>query len=413
MSGSSRVQVSPFRRIWAAYLARWISQVTADIPRPHDAPRGHAPGHDSDRILIFGAGPACGWGVSTHELALPGAVARAVSVRTRRGCDVDVTADSTMTVADAPDYLTDRRLSRYDAVVVVLGVNDALGLTAPSVWRENLRHLLTLLLDGCPAGTEIVVAGIHPIRSIRSFDSWRANPAQRLARQLNAETIRMCAEDPRTVFVDMPAPTPDTARHRTARMYHQWAQVLARAVVPYLSTELRLDSARAVPAARAGGAAEAIRQRAVDELTTPDAKTRASLQHIVSLAKQAFGAKAAVITVLDRDRQWELAGTEETLTEIPRSESFCDFAIQGDGPMVVRDARLDPRFRDNPQVTGSEQLRFYAGFPIETPSGERLGALCVLDSEARPQTDELDVDLLRELAYMVQHELWPYVADRA
>ena len=402
----------PFRRGWAAYLARWVSRATADIPRPQDAQRGHAPGHDSDRIMIFGAGPASGWGVSTHELALPGAVARAVSVRTRRGCDIDLTANTTMTVDGAPLYLADRALSRYDSIIVILGVNDALQLTTPAAWREGMRRLLALLLDGCPAGTTIVVVGIHPIRSIPSFDSWRANRAQRLARQLNSETIRLCAEDPRTVFVDLPAPATDSSRHRTARMYHQWAQVLADAVVPHLSTGFRVENARAIPAARADATAEAIRQQAVDELLAPDTATRAGLQHIVLLAKQAFGAKAAVITVLDHDRQWELAGTEKTLTEIPRSDSFCDFAIEGDGAMVVRDARLDPRFRDNPLVTGSQQLRFYAGFPIETPSGERLGALCVLDSEPRPQTDELDVDLLRELAYMVQHELWPYVPDR-
>ena len=202
----------------------------------------------------------------------------------------------------------------------------------------------------------------------------------------------------------------DQDRHRTARMYHRWAQVLADAVSPLLDGERAGKRRRSVEACL-DARTETVRQKAVDRLAVPDRTTAARLQHIVSLAQQAFGAKYAMITVLDRERLWTLAGTDAETTEIPRTISFCDVAIRADEALIVRDARLDERFRENPMVTGGEQLRFYAGFPIEAPEGERLGALCVLDSEARAPADDLDVALLRELAHLVQNELWPAVSD--
>jgi len=78
--------------------------------------------------------------------------------------------------------------------------------------------------------------------------------------------------------------------------------------------------------------------------------------------------------------------------------------MESQGPLVVPDALADPRFLDHPLVLGAPHTRFYAGFPIESPSGERIGVLCVFDPEPRP-IDEVDTVLLRELALMVQAEL--------
>jgi GAF domain-containing protein len=78
--------------------------------------------------------------------------------------------------------------------------------------------------------------------------------------------------------------------------------------------------------------------------------------------------------------------------------------IQGQGPLVVPDALADERFRNNPYVLGEPHIRFYAGFPIESADGERIGALCVFDPEPRAAGD-VDLVLLRELALMLQAEL--------
>ena len=71
-------------------MRSWVRQVfrnLADVPRPLDDPRAHASGVDSDRILLFGGGAAVGWGVLSHNLALPGSLARALSDLTGRGAD--------------------------------------------------------------------------------------------------------------------------------------------------------------------------------------------------------------------------------------------------------------------------------------------------------------------------------------
>jgi GAF domain-containing protein len=112
----------------------------------------------------------------------------------------------------------------------------------------------------------------------------------------------------------------------------------------------------------------------------------------------------AVLTVLDHDKQLIRTSTRTPITELPRAGSFCDTTIRLRGGMVVPDALDDERFRDYPLVAGDPAFRYYAGFPIESPSGERIGALCVFDPEPR-EADEADLTRLRDLALMVQRRL--------
>ena len=111
----------------------------------------------------------------------------------------------------------------------------------------------------------------------------------------------------------------------------------------------------------------------------------AALTRITDFAAALCGAPVALVTVLDETEQRFLARTGTELDGTPRSISFCQHAILGDDVMVVTDATTDPRFADNPLVTGELNVRFYAGVPLHTDEGVGLGTLCVLDTVPRPE----------------------------
>lgn len=104
---------------------------------------------------------------------------------------------------------------------------------------------------------------------------------------------------------------------------------------------------------------------------------------IVKRAAAALDAPIALMSLVDSDRQWFKAAIGMEGTETPRSVSFCSYAIEGDDVMVVADARKDERFEENPLVVGDPSIRFYAGAPIVTEGGAKIGTICVIDREPR------------------------------
>jgi lysophospholipase L1-like esterase len=391
----------PLVRWWAASVDR----SNDSLPRPMDVPQVHSAGHDSDRILVFGAGAAVGWGVATHDLALPGALARALSEATGRGADVDVIVDPCMSVSQSVSALRASSLARYDAIVVVLGVNDALQMTPLPRWRCEFSKLLSAMVELSLDDTKIIVAGIQPIRSIPIFDTLLGTLVDRHANVLNSETKGLCALSAQAVFVPLAFPEKARSddRHRAPYEYAQWGRALAASLGPILPTQQ--DSRALRRNAGLIAVTEASRQEAVDGLVLRNDGSLARLVDILTLAQRAFHVESATITVLDRDRQRYIAQAGAELEEVSRSSSFCNTAIHGTGAMIVRDAREDGRFVKNLDAGVGPRSRFYAGFPIELPSGERIGTLCVVDSRPRRPEEHIDEVLLRELAMMAQREL--------
>jgi GAF domain-containing protein len=134
---------------------------------------------------------------------------------------------------------------------------------------------------------------------------------------------------------------------------------------------------------------EAERQHELDTYRVVDSLPEAAYDDIARLATLLCGAPIALVSLIDRDRQWFKARSGFAPGETRRDEAFCDHAIRSPGQLMeVPDAAHDPRFAANPLVTGDEGIRFYAGMPLVTPGGAPIGTVCVLDRVPRTLTGE-------------------------
>lgn len=151
-----------------------------------------------------------------------------------------------------------------------------------------------------------------------------------------------------------------------------------------------LDEARRIEALRTLG-------------ESPEAPA-AEFSALVAMAAQLVDCPSAMLNLIDGELQHTVAGHGIDLTQLPRSIAFCDHTVRGHDMMVVPDATKDPRFRDNPLVTG-QGLRFYAGMPIHVPDAhgvlQPIGAICVVDTAPR-QFRAAAAEALRHMATVAE-----------
>jgi diguanylate cyclase (GGDEF)-like protein len=141
--------------------------------------------------------------------------------------------------------------------------------------------------------------------------------------------------------------------------------------------------------------------RALRILDTPPEER---FDRITRIAARLFDVPIVAVSLVDADRQWFKSCQGLAVRETSREISFCGHTILGEGMLVVPDARLDPRFVENPLVTGEPGIRFYVGHPLAGPDGHPVGTLCLIDRRPRALTDH-DQEALRDLAAMVVNEL--------
>ncbi|PSN17137.1 hypothetical protein C7271_19315 [filamentous cyanobacterium CCP5] len=135
-----------------------------------------------------------------------------------------------------------------------------------------------------------------------------------------------------------------------------------------------------------------------------DTPPEADFDDLTQLAAQICETPMALISLLDAKRQWFKSAVGLAISETPRSIAFCHYTIQSDTPLIVEDARLDQRFAANPLVTREPHIRFYAGVPLVTADGHRLGTIAVIDQVPRQLTAE-QITALQILSRQVMSQL--------
>jgi len=391
MLGPIRTVTLPAMRAWVAAKNRELGQ----HPMPADSGQTLIDGPDADRVLVFGSGPAVGWGVESQELALPGNLGRVLADLTARGVVVDVVADPELTVATALPRLEELKLWRYEAIIILFGLGDVVNATSKRAWRRDLRSTISFVLNNASRDSSVFFAGLQPQRTSSTYDNWFGGLAASHIEAMNAQTEEICSSFDRVHFVAL-----STAVRQPTDNYDAWGTELADTVFEAIEDH-RVDRGAKVAFE---SVTEEQRQQAVDDLGIVDTEPEDRFDRIVTMARQLYGTDAAVFSIIDREREWHKAMAGTDTVEVARSSSFCNVTIRQTGGMVITDATTDDRFSDNPVVTGDPGIRFYAGVPVEGPGGERIGALCVYDP--RPRTGELvDETMLRQLAHLIEAEL--------
>lgn len=157
---------------------------------------------------------------------------------------------------------------------------------------------------------------------------------------------------------------------------------------------------------------EAVRILALKRTHLLDTPREERFDRFTRMAKLAFGVPIALVSLVDNKRQWFKSSQGLEARETPRDMSFCGHAILIDRLFIVENTLEDPRFADNPLVTGPPHIRFYAGAQLHSHEGYNLGTLCIIDTRPR-SLDHDQCALLEELARCVDEEINDFEANKS
>ena len=146
---------------------------------------------------------------------------------------------------------------------------------------------------------------------------------------------------------------------------------------------------------------ESERQKTLDKTGLLNSGSEARFDRITRLAQQIFSVPIALISLVDRDRQWFKSRQGLDAQQTPREISFCGHAILNSEIFVIENALVDQRFCDNPLVMGAPDIRFYAGAPLHSTKGYRIGTLCLIDSQPQSFSSK-QRSMLKDLAATVE-----------
>lgn len=223
---------------------RWLA--TSDVSwrtlrTPDGPPVARSEGPDPDRVLLTGAGISMGYGMESHDVALPGQLARRVTAITGRGVQVDVVAGETLTVEDAVANLTVKRLRELDLVIATPGTFEKLLLLPVSAWRARIELILDHFAENAPASLRVQFVAVPELSHILRMPWPLAVLADRSSRALNRSLAEACAARPYAEFVPF-RPTEPVGRGGTGRTYERWADLLAPRVAAALEQHARASA---------------------------------------------------------------------------------------------------------------------------------------------------------------------------
>ena len=140
------------------------------------------------------------------------------------------------------------------------------------------------------------------------------------------------------------------------------------------------------------------------DLRILDTEPEERFDRLTRLAKRLLQVPISLISLVDENREWIKSGEGIGNSQVARDISFSAHAILGPDILLIPDATLDERFRDNPLVVDEPHIRFYAGCPLRAPNGSNLGTLCLIDSKPREFSED-EKALLRELTRMAEQDI--------
>jgi diguanylate cyclase (GGDEF)-like protein len=149
---------------------------------------------------------------------------------------------------------------------------------------------------------------------------------------------------------------------------------------------------------------EELRLRNLYSLNILDTQAEERFDRLTRLAKRMFNVPIALVSIVDKKRQWFKSKIGVDVTETERDISFCGHAILDGKTFIIDDAKEDHRFADNPLVISEPYIRFYAGCPLKHLDGTALGTLCIIDTKPR-NFDKEDLKVLEDLAELAEREL--------
>lgn len=156
---------------------------------------------------------------------------------------------------------------------------------------------------------------------------------------------------------------------------------------------------------------EPLRLKVLQDYEVLDTLPERQFDDITRLASDICQTPIALVSLIDKDRQWFKSKQGLAAAETPRDISYCGHAIHDSQVFIVNDAFADERFADNPLATGAPHVRFYAGAPLITPSGYAVGTLCVIDNKPR-ELSQHQIEMLKTLSRIVVDQLEIRLANK-